>query len=329
MTTNPSIFAAASPTGAVRRPGARARRRGRRRRQGHLRPHHHRRARRLRRDARDASTPPTASTAGSPSRSPPDLAHDTDATVASAKELWAEVDRPNLLIKIPATTEGGPAITADHRRGHQRQRDADLRPGALPGASWRPTSTGLEQAARQRPGPLADPLGGVLLRLPRRHRDRQAARANSAATDDLRGKAGVANARLAYQTYEEFFSGDRWAALEAAGANKQRPLWASTGVKNPDYRDTMYVDDLVVANTVNTMPEKTLDAVARPRRDRRRPGPTHYDDAAAGDGGAQGRRRRLRRRHRGARAEGVDKFVASLGRAPRDRAGPARAASAQ
>ncbi len=87
--------------------------------------------------------------------------------------------------------------------------------------------------------------------------------------DDLLGKAGVANARLAYRAYEKFFTGDRWAALEAAGANKQRPLWASTGVKNPDYRDTMYVDDLVVANTVNTMPEKTLDAVARPQRDRR------------------------------------------------------------
>ncbi len=79
---------------------------------------------------------------------------------------------------------------------------------------------------------------------------------------DLRGKAGVANARLAYLAYEEFFGSERWSALEAAGAHRQRPLWASTGVKNPDYRDTMYVDDLVVDNTVNTMPEKTLHAVA-------------------------------------------------------------------
>jgi transaldolase len=78
----------------------------------------------------------------------------------------------------------------------------------------------------------------------------------------LQGRAGVANARLAFKAYEEFFAGDRWAALEAAGARRQRPLWASTGVKNPAYRDTMYVDDLVVENTVNTMPEKTLDAVA-------------------------------------------------------------------
>jgi transaldolase len=98
---------------------------------------------------------------------------------------------------------------------------------------------------------------------------------------DLRGKAGVANARLAFQMYEHFFSGERWEALEAKGARKQRPLWASTGVKNPDYDDTMYVVDLVVEDTVNTMPEKTLDAVAdhgEVRGDRIRP---FYDDAAA------------------------------------------------
>src|SRR5204863_5057767 len=77
----------------------------------------------------------------------------------------------------------------------------------------------------------------------------------------LKGKAGVANARLAFQAFEAFFDSDRWATLEAAGARKQRPLWASTGVKNPDYKDTMYVDDLVVEDTVNTMPEKTLHAV--------------------------------------------------------------------
>jgi transaldolase len=78
----------------------------------------------------------------------------------------------------------------------------------------------------------------------------------------LKGRAGIANARLAFKAFEEFFAGDRWAALEAAGARKQRPLWASTGVKNPDYKDTMYVDDLVVEDTVNTMPQKTMEAVA-------------------------------------------------------------------
>jgi transaldolase len=79
---------------------------------------------------------------------------------------------------------------------------------------------------------------------------------------NLRGLAAIANARLAYQAYEKKFAGDRFAALKADGANTQRPLWASTGVKNPDYRDTMYVADLVVDNTVNTMPEKTLQAFA-------------------------------------------------------------------
>ena len=95
---------------------------------------------------------------------------------------------------------------------------------------------------------------------------------DSGADAALKGKAGVANARLAFKAYEEFFSGDRWAALEAAGARKQRPLWASTGVKNPDYKDTMYVDDLVVEDTVNTMPEKTMRRRRRPRRDQGRPG---------------------------------------------------------
>src|SRR3954453_9960809 len=103
----------------------------------------------------------------------------------------------------------------------------------------------------------------------------------SGADASLKGRAGVANARLAFQAYEEFFAGDRWAALEAAGARKQRPLWASTGVKNPDYKDTMYVDDLVVEDTVNTMPEKTMQAVAdhsEIKGDQVRP---FYDDAHA------------------------------------------------
>ena len=97
----------------------------------------------------------------------------------------------------------------------------------------------------------------------------------------LKGKAGIANARLAYQAYELFFAGERWAALEAAGARAQRPLWASTGVKNPDYDDTMYVIDLAVPNTVNTMPEKTLDAVADHGEFRGDQVRSHYAEAAA------------------------------------------------
>jgi transaldolase len=102
----------------------------------------------------------------------------------------------------------------------------------------------------------------------------------SGAYSDLLGKAGIANARLAYKAYEEFFTGERWEALEAAGARKQRPLWASTGVKNPDYKDTMYVDDLAVPNTVNTMPEKTLDAVRDHSEIRGDQVTGNYDDAA-------------------------------------------------
>ena len=136
------------------------------------------------------------------------------------------------------------------------------------------------------------------------------------ASDDLLGKAGVANARLAYEAYEKFFSGDRWDKLAAAGANRQRPLWASTGVKNPDYKDTMYVDDLVVENTVNTMPEKTLLAVndhgeiigdqVRPEL-RRRP---------RGDEVPGRRRHRLRRRDRHPRAGGRRQVRQGVERAP-------------
>ena len=95
----------------------------------------------------------------------------------------------------------------------------------------------------------------------------------------LRGKAGVANARLAYRAYQQFFSGERWQRIADAGGNTQRPLWASTGVKNPDYRDTMYVADLVVANTVNTMPEKTLLAFADHGEVEGDQVTTKYDDA--------------------------------------------------
>jgi transaldolase len=186
----------------------------------------------------------------------PTMAHDTDATTAAAKELRDEVDRPNVLIKIPATTEGAPAITTTLGAGisvnvtlifglerYQGVMEAYL--------------TGLENA--QAAGKDLSKIHSVASFFVSRVDSEIDKRLGEG--HELAGKAGVANARLAYRAYEKFFSGDRWAALEAAGANKQRPLWASTGVKNPDYRDTMYVDDLVAPNTVNTMPEKTLDAV--------------------------------------------------------------------
>ncbi len=192
----------------------------------------------------------------------PALAFDTDATVAEAKKLWAAVDRPNLFIKIPATTEGAPAITSVLAEGisvnvtlifgldrYQGVMDAYL--------------DGLEQAKAN--GKDLNQIHSVASFFVSRvdtEIDRRLDGIDDAAAAELKGKAGIANARLAHQMYEDVFSGDRFLALRADGANTQRPLWASTGVKNPDYSDTMYVTDLVVPNTVNTMPEKTMEAFA-------------------------------------------------------------------
>jgi len=213
----------------------------------------------------------------------PGLAHDADATVAEAADLWKTVDQPNLLIKIPGTPEGCPAITETLGAGisvnvtlifgldqYRQVMDAYV--------------SGLEKA-RENGHDLAtihSVASFFVSRVDTEIDKRLDAITSGPGTDpDLKGKAGVANARLAFQAFEEFFRGERWESLEADGARKQRPLWASTGVKNPDYRDTMYVDDLVVEDTVNTMPEATLEAVAdhgNIRPDQVRP---YYDDAAA------------------------------------------------
>jgi transaldolase len=193
----------------------------------------------------------------------PRLAHDTDKTILQAIELWKIVDRPNLLIKIPATEAGLPAITAVLAEGisvnvtlifsverHRAVMDAYL--------------AGLEAA--QQAGHDISKIHSVASFFVSRVDTEIDHRLEAIGSDEalaLRGKAGVANARLAYAAYEEVFvDGDRFGALAATGARVQRPLWASTGVKNPEYSDTMYVDELVAVNTVNTMPEKTLDAVA-------------------------------------------------------------------
>lgn len=192
----------------------------------------------------------------------PRLAHDTEKTVQQAKELWKIVDRPNLLIKIPATLAGLPAITAVIAEGisvnvtlifsverHRAVIDAYL--------------SGLEKAKDA--GHDLSKIHSVASFFVSRVDSEIDARLNKIGTQaalDLRGQAGVANARLAYAAYEEEFGGERFGALKGAGARAQRPLWASTGVKNPDYSDTLYVTELVAPNTVNTMPEKTLDAVA-------------------------------------------------------------------
>ena len=194
----------------------------------------------------------------------PRLAHDTDKTILQAVELWKIVDRPNLLIKIPATLAGLPAITAVIAEGISVNVTLDLLRRTPPRGDGRlPGRTRGGQGGGTRP--VQDPFGRIVLRLAGGHRDRQAVGEDRRRTEALalRGQAGVANARLAYAAYEEVFvGGSRFEALKADGARVQRPLWASTGVKNPDYSDTLYVTELVAPNTVNTMPEKTMDAVA-------------------------------------------------------------------
>jgi transaldolase len=186
----------------------------------------------------------------------PVMAHDEDATFDSAQELWKEIDRPNLLIKIPATTEGAPAITSTIGVGISVNVTLIFGLDRYQGV-MEAYVTGLEKAKEN--GKDLSTIHSVASFFVSRVDTEIDKRLGEGS--DLLGKAGIANARLAYEAYEKFFSGERWEALAAVGANKQRPLWASTGVKNPDYKDTMYVVDLAVDNTVNTMPEKTLLAV--------------------------------------------------------------------
>ncbi|MFD5093167.1 transaldolase [Amycolatopsis thailandensis] len=192
----------------------------------------------------------------------PRLAKDTDKTVAEAQDLWKTVDRPNVLIKIPATEEGLPAITKTLAEGISVNVTLIFsveRYKAVIEAYF----AGLEQAKAN-----GHDLKGIhsvasffVSRVDSEIDKRLGAIGTDAATA-LRGEAAIANARLAYAAFEELFASDRWKALAEAGANAQRPLWASTGVKDPQYSDTRYVDQLVVKDTVNTMPEKTLDASA-------------------------------------------------------------------
>jgi transaldolase len=192
----------------------------------------------------------------------PRLAHETKATVAEAKQLAWLVDRPNALIKIPATAAGIPAIAETTALGisvnvtliFSLQRYREVMDAYL---------TGLEKAkaAGLDLGEIHSVASFFVSRVDTEV-DKRLEKIGTAEAKALKGKAAVANARLAYQAYEEVFASERWLALEKAGANKQRPLWASTGVKDPAYPDTLYVTELVAPNTVNTMPEATLNAVA-------------------------------------------------------------------
>jgi len=208
----------------------------------------------------------------------PGLAHDTDATNAEAAHLWWLVDRPNLYIKIPATEAGLPAIAETISKGISVNVTLIFSLDRYRGVMDAYLS-GLEK--RLADGGSLEGLASVASFFVSRVDTEIDKRLDKLGADpSLKGKAGIANAQLAYQAYEEVFSSDRWKALEAQGAVPQRPLWASTGVKNPEYSDTMYISELVAPGTVNTMPEKTMKAYA----DHGTPGTPvqkSYDDAAA------------------------------------------------
>jgi transaldolase len=192
----------------------------------------------------------------------PRLANDTDKTVAEAKQLWWLVDRPNIFIKIPATPAGVPAITATLAQGisvnvtliFSLERYSEVIDAYM---------AGLEQAAAN--GHDISTIASVASFFVSRVDTEVDKRLNAIGTPEahaLKSKAAIANARLAYELYEQKLDTDRWRALAAKGAKVQRPLWASTSTKDPSLPDTLYVVELVTADTVNTMPEATLHATA-------------------------------------------------------------------
>ncbi|HEU4545201.1 MAG TPA: transaldolase [Microlunatus sp.] len=192
----------------------------------------------------------------------PGLARQTEATIAQAQDLWKIVDRSNLLIKIPATQEGLPAITAVIGEGISVNVTLIFSLDRYRGVIDAYLS-GLEQAAAN--GHDLTRIHSVASFFVSRVDTEYDKRLDAIGTEEataLKSKAAIANARLAYEVYQQAFAGDRWEALAAQGATRQRPLWASTGVKDPSLPDTLYVTELVVADTVNTMPEKTLQAFA-------------------------------------------------------------------
>ena len=224
----------------------------------------------------------------------PDLAFDTQRTIEQAREYWDRVDRPNLMIKIPGTTEGTPAIEEMIYEG--RNINVTLLFGVEEYAQVAEAYIrGLERRLEE--GKSVD-INSVASFFVSRVDSEVDKRLEGTGHDDLLGKAGIANARAAYQRYEQIFLGERFAALLDAGAAVQRPLWASTGVKNPAYRDVMYVEELVGPNTVNTMPMATLLAAGDHAEIR---GNTAGEDPPPPEGAGR-RRHRHGRRHRPAAA---------------------------
>jgi len=190
----------------------------------------------------------------------PRLAHETAKTSAEAKALWWLVDRPNLFIKIPATKAGLPAITATLGQGisvnvtliFSLERYGEVMEAFL---------AGLEQAKAN--GHDLTKIGSVASFFVSRvdtEVDKRLDKIGSEEAKALKGKAAIANAQLAYEAYTKVFATGRWQALADAGAHPQRPLWASTSTKNPDFPDTIYVEELIAPGTVNTMPESVIFA---------------------------------------------------------------------
>jgi transaldolase len=192
----------------------------------------------------------------------PRLAHETERTIAEARQLWWLVDRPNVYIKIPATKAGVPAIAQCLAEGINinvtlifgLERYREVMDAFIEGVE-RARAAGVDVTR------LTSVASFFVSRVDTEV-DKRLEKLGSPEATDLRGKAAIANTRLAFQAYEEVFGTDRWTVLAEAGAKPQRPLWASTGVKDPSYDDTQYVVELVSRGIVNTMPEATLDAVA-------------------------------------------------------------------
>ena len=190
----------------------------------------------------------------------PRIAQDTDKTIAEARALWWLVDRPNMFVKIPATLAGIPAITTCLSEGisinvtlifsltrYEQVIDAFM--------------SGLEAVSDEHMDRLASVASFFVSRVDTEV-DKRLDAIGTPEAKDMRGKAAIANARLAYELFEKHFDSPRWQALADRGARVQRPLWASTSTKDPSYRDTMYVEELIAPHTVNTMPESTMHAMA-------------------------------------------------------------------
>ena len=198
---------------------------------------------------------------------PPNLAKDTETTIAEAKRYFKAIDRPNVMIKIPGTSEGLPAVEAVIAEGINVNVTLLFSVESYINTAWAYIS-GLEKfaAAGGDVSKVASVASFFLSRIDsnvdNRLDEKIKAGGNGAKLIGLKGKIAIANAKIAYQKYKEIFGSDRWQALAEKGASVQRLLWASTSTKNPEYSDVMYVDELVGADTVNTLPPNTIEACA-------------------------------------------------------------------